>query len=211
MNNCLLTLFENERNIRKLAGGLPIAFEMAGIELPGGNPAVGLLREHAIVGYFQDCLGIDKVKVPESGVKRGYDVEICGKTLSIKTVTGNGEIKVIWTADNQKVDEEILNYKVDSDMFLVRIFWDKDVSSVFYIPQETQTEVINNIGRQNYLVSRRDTNNRGITISKPAMRLLQEHSETKTISINWKKEGLRYTPYDRWAGFWKKIDESKAD
>ena len=210
MNSCLLTLFENERSISKLARGLPLAFEMAGIELPSGNPAVGVLREHAIVGYFQDCLGIDKVKVPKSGVKRGYDVEICGKALSIKTVTGNGEIKVVWTSDNQKVDEEILSYKVDSDMFLVRIFWDEDVPSVFYIPQETQAEVINNIGRQKYLASRRATNNRGIIISNPAIKELQKHSKTKIISINWKKSGLSYTPYDRWIDFWKEKEEQTS-
>ena len=207
MNGDLLTLFENRIQAGKLAKGLPIAFEMAGMEFPSGNPAVGFLREHALVGYFQEYFGVDKVKVPESGVKRGYDVEIHGEALSIKTVTDNGEIKVIWTVDNKKVDEEILNYKPSYDMFLVRIFWGKNVPSVFYIPMEAQTEVINNVSRQNYLISHRATNNRGISISKQSIRALQEHNKTKVMSIDWQKKSRKYTPHDRWISFCKEFDE----
>ena len=204
MNDCMLSLFDNKIFLNKLAKGLPIAFEKASIELPRGNPAVGFLREHALIGYFQNCFGADKVKSPKSGVKRGYDVEVCGELLSIKTVTGNGEVKLIWTSDNVQVDEEIESrYKVVSDMFLVRIFWDKNLPSIFYIPKKAQEDIMHTMGRENYLLSRRKTNNRGISINRKAMRNLQNHSDTRRANIYWEKRGIEYSPYDRWAEFWE--------
>ena len=207
MNKCIVDLFNNKIQADKLAEGLPTAFEMASIELPSGNPAVGVLREHALIGYFQDCFGINKVETPVSGIKRGHDVIVCGHLLSIKTVKGNGSVKVLWTADNRRVDEEIeTKYKANCDMFLVRIFWDKNKPSVFYIPEKTQNEVMQELGREHYLVSNRGTNNRGISISSQAMKILQKHNATITMNINWIRKGLNYTPYDRWVEYWKHVN-----
>ena len=90
MNPCIIELFSDRNATTKFTLGLPQAFERASLELPGGNPAVDFLREHAITGFFKGYFG-DRAKIPAEGNKREFDVDICGHQLSIKTV-GNDPI-----------------------------------------------------------------------------------------------------------------------
>ena len=205
MNPCIIELFSDRNATTKFTLGLPQAFERASLELPGGNPAVGFLREHAITGFFKGYFG-DRAKIPAEGNKREFDVDICGHQLSIKTVTGRGRVKVLWTADTYSVNAEIDGgYSPSCDMFLTRIFWEQKKESVFYIPKEVQIEVFESDGADNYLSSATMTNNRGIEISTLSMNTLQAHADTRKLSVNWEKLGIEYTPYDRWEDFWKKV------
>ena len=85
MNRCLIDLLESEPRSGRLARGLPAAFETVRCEMPKGNPAVGLLREHVLTGFFLDEFGENRVKPAEKGIERGYDIELCGQHLSVKT------------------------------------------------------------------------------------------------------------------------------
>ena len=107
MNQCIIDILNDRTKLNKFVKGLPVAFEMASLELPKGNPAVGFLREHAIIGFFMNELGSQKVKFPKTGTHRGFDVIICGQNLSIKTVTGYNTFKVLWTVDPYQIGREI--------------------------------------------------------------------------------------------------------
>ena len=119
MNQCVVDLFWNPDHMKKLTSGLPEAFEIAAQEFPKGNPSVGVLREHAVTGFFQHVFGMDQVKVAERG--NGFDVMVCGSPLSIKTVTGNVGLKVIRTCDTIKTNAEVTQYRPSCD--LLRIYW----------------------------------------------------------------------------------------
>lgn len=204
INSCIVDLFNDELKTKKLVTGLPRAFEMAAIELPKGNPAVGFLREHSITAFFISIFGVDKVEIPDKGNLPRFDIKVCNQELSIKTVTGgSADIKVLWTVDNKKVSEAIDgDYVPDCDMFLTQIYWGKTKESVFYIPVESQISVYDYLGGSKYLRSATNTNNRGISLSKQAKELLLRHADTLRLSVSWDKVGLEYTPYTRWIDFW---------
>lgn len=204
MNNCIDRLLMDSDACTKLVTGLPQAFEMAGLEMPG-NPAVGFLREHAITAFFKSYFK-EQVIIPVKGNQKSFDIIVCEKELSIKTVSNNNGVKVLWTADTESVLTEIGGgYKPDCDIFLVRIFWGKCEESIFYIPKEVQIEIFDQVGSYKYLKSKTKTNNRGIEISKPIIKEIENHSQTKKLCVDWQKLGMNYTPYDRWEKFWESI------
>lgn len=204
MNQCIVDLFNDPQKVTKLKHGLPVAFEMAGLELPSGNPAVGFLREHAITGFFVYLFGADRVQLPEHGNARGFDIVVCDEPLSIKTVTSNGSVKLIWTVDTSSISKEIGGkYSPDCDMLLTRIYWNENKPSIFYIPLAVQEEVFTTLGVTKYLTAAIGTNHRGISIRAPAMTELMNHTKTMRLSVNWVKSGLDYTPYKRWEKFWE--------
>ena len=206
MNLCIVEIFEDPKKSEKLTRGLPKAFEMASLELPSGNPAVGFLREHAITGFFLHLIGKDKIKIPSSGNKKGFDISVCGEPLSIKTVTANGGVKVVWTVDDDSVKKEIGGiYKPDCDMLLTKIYWGKECPSIFYIPLSVQRDIYDKLGSKEYLTAASGTNHRGISIRQPAMKKLLEHPSTLSMVVNWQMVGLDYTPYSRWEEFWEEV------
>ena len=204
MNQCIVDLFTDRKKAETLVRGLPVAFEMARLELPGRNPAVGFLREHAITGFFVHLFGKEQVGLPERGNTRGFDVTVCGKQISIKTVTGKGGVKVVWTVDDSRVKKEIgSNYTPDCDMFLTRIYWGEDKPSIFYIPLHVQKKIYAEIGRDKYLTAATGTNHRGISVRSAAMTKLMNDCDTMKLNVHWIESGLDYTPYARWEEFWE--------
>jgi len=205
MNQCLTELFADKARIGHFLQKLPVAFEMAANEMPKSNPAIGILREHIIIGYLIGEFSKDRIMLPEMGNERAYDVVVCGEKLSIKTMTGSGldSLKVVWTADQEKIAEEIKGgYYPSSDMLLVIIQWNKTAESVFYIPHHVQSEIFHQLGSQDYLKAAMGTNHRGINISSLALKKLLDHTDTLKHKVNWVKQGLDYTPYKRWEDFW---------
>ena len=205
MNKCVVELFSDTERIKKFLNGLPLAFELAQLEFPKGNPAVGLFREHVIVGFFKYELGGDKVKATQSGTQRGFDVQICGKPLSIKTITGSGQIKVLWTVDPLQIGKEIASgYKPAYDILLVMIYWGRERESVFYIPLEAQRKVYDALGGKDYLHAAVGQNHRGVSLSKLAKNKLISDEGTCKHRINWEKQKISHNPYERWESFWKR-------
>ena len=76
---------------------------------------------------------------------------------------------------------------------------------MFYIQAEAQRQVMEELGRDNYLGSSLGTNNRGISIKSLAMKKLENHASTISLTVNWQKQGLDYTQYDRWQKFWSDV------
>ena len=208
MNRCLYDLLHcPERSIR-FTKGLPTAFDVVRQRMPKRSPAVGILRGHAIIGFFVAEFGDDCVDVPESGNERSYAVVLCGKKLSVKTRTDNGGIKVLWTSDTEQVEREIKEgYKPEHDILLIKIFWGYDKDSVFYIPLSAQLSVFNYLGRDHYLSSSTGTNNRGIEIRRKAVTLLKSHSDTISISVNWVTDNIKHPePWAEWSYYWKNME-----
>ena len=205
MNVCISQLFDDHTAMHRLATGLPKAFAMARMEMPKGNPAVGLIREHILTGFFVDFFGSQNVEILDDGTNRGFDLHLYGHPLSIKTVTANGEVKVLWTVDPLKIGMEISrDYIPESDLFIVNIFWGKARDSIFYIPVGVQIEMRNKY-RDGYLNAKVGTNHRGIAISKQAMREMKEDHKVLKHRVNWKESDLHYQPHDRWKDFWRSI------
>lgn len=200
MNRCIVDLLTNHESANKLVSGLPIAFEQASLEMPS-NPAVGMIREQALIGFFYNTIGSGQIRTMKHGNQRGHDLMVCGKELSIKTVTKNGGIKILWTVDQGSIANESLI--PDCDIFLVQIWWGENCRSIFYIPLEVQLEICNQMGANNYhKIGKTGTNNRGIELSKDALSYLLKHNNTISLQVNWTKQGLNYTPYKRWEDFW---------
>ena len=201
MINTLRDLLTDEKTIGHFVSGLPEAFEMVAAELPS-NPAIGLLREQVIVGFLMAKLGSDKVKVADSNTQRDYDLLIDSLPLSLKTITGQGGLKILWTVDQVRVAKELKSYQPKSDLLLIRIFWGSRVKSVFYIPITAQQETRAHLG-QDYLHVGTGTNHRGIEISKKAINRLESHAATIALEVEWRKQGLGFKPYERWEAFWR--------
>ena len=208
MNPCLFDLFQTPAKRDRFAKGLPIAFDMVRQRMPRSNPAVGILREHVILGFFVAEFGKDRVIVPEQGNKRGYDVVLCDCELSIKTRTRDGAFKILWTVDTQMVEHEISNiYKPEHDLLLINIFWDMTRESVFYIPLSVQQSIYGELGYSRYLSSSTGTNNRGIEIRGSAVSKLKAHPETISFPVTWETGHMQYPlPWDEWEKYWKNED-----
>lgn len=206
MNPCIVNLLNDENRIDHFIQKLPIAFEMASNEVPPGNPAIGILREHVIIGYFISEFGQNRVSVPTEGNKRGFDVIVCDEKLSIKTVTGNNNVTVVWTVDQSIINQEISGrrYQPECDLFLVTIHWEHTRDSIFYIPISVQLETYDMFNNVGYLNAKPGTNHRGITISTKAIKAMKSHPDTLKREVTWTKHGTYYTPYERWEEFWKK-------
>ena len=204
MNRHLIRLFRSEEKLARLVSWLPEAFEIVRNEMPPRNPAVGILREHILTGFFVNEFGEENVDVPRDGVQRGIDIRLHGVGLSIKTTTGSGTsgVKVLWTVDALQIGREISrDYEPDCDIILVNIFWGKRRESIYYIPVEVQQLVRNELG-DGYLHAAVGTNHRGISISAAAIRKLKDHKDTLSASVDWQVTGIDQSPYERWVKYW---------
>ena len=206
MNPCLIDLFESEDRLNRLVTGLPNAFETVRHEMPKGNPAVGILREHVLTGFFINEFGEDDVVVPDWGVERSYDLEICGQYTSVKTGTNRTQVKVSWTADSLTIGSEVAEYQPFCDIFLVEIFWGRSAESIFYIPLSVQEDAKKQTDESkylSYLTAAVGTNLRGISITKEAMKILRSHKDTKRATVDRTETGITAKPHDRWVDYWE--------
>ena len=184
--------------------GLPEAFEMVGLALPDRNPAVGFLREHVLIGFFLSEFGEENVKLPSTSTERGYDVTVCDEKVSIKTVTGGGKIRLLWTPDSFRAGSEVTEYYPEHHLLIVHINWNQDKYGIYYIPQSVQSEIYNKAPKE-YLHVPVGTNHRGAELPTRVKNALFEHENTIKYKINWVKKGLNYTPYGRWVEYWQKL------
>ncbi|MDE3270093.1 MAG: ThaI family type II restriction endonuclease [Pseudomonadota bacterium] len=204
MNKNLIDFFRSETRLHRLTSGLPKAFKIVKHEMPKGNPAVGILREHVLTGFFLNAFGEENVSVPDKGIVRDYDIEIYEKKLSIKTVTGNATFKVLWTVDPLQVGREISEYKPFCDILLVEIHWDKNRESIFYIPVEVQRVIKSELGAK-YLTARVGTNHRGISLTTEAKLMLIKHKDTISAKVDWRCKEIKIHPHERWVTYWRRL------
>lgn len=200
-------LFSNISTVSEIQSKLPKLFRIAEIESSRAGKIgmeVGSLREKVIGGLLIYKFGENNVNTEIPITESETDVIIGSKNLSIKTITGNGGVKAVWTVDAESSRNFINNYIPKCDILLIQIWWGEDKDSFFFIPIEVQNEIFSTMGRDKYLkMPKAGTNPRGVEFSKESIQRMLQHPKTLKIKINWVKQDIPYNVYERWVDFWK--------
>jgi len=209
-------LFEDIDTINKIKTKFPYLFNVAEIENSRAckiGMEVGTARERIIVALLIWKFGEKTVETQIPTTTPEVDVKVFNQPISIKTITGLGGIKVIWTVDAQKAREFVDNYSPIYDMLIVQIKWDMSKGDLekgihpgglFLIPTTVQKKVLDKLGKENYLtLPKMGTNPRGVEISREGLNTLLQDKDTKCIKIIWKHTKIDYNPYKRWVDYWK--------
>ncbi|MBI4016783.1 MAG: ThaI family type II restriction endonuclease [Candidatus Aenigmarchaeota archaeon] len=199
-------IFRDSKLIEDIKRKLPKLFQIAEIEASRAGKVgmeVGSVREKIIIALLIHKFGEEKVNVRLPITESESDVILDGKGISIKTITGNGGVKAVWTVDASKAREFIDNYEPKCDIILVKICWGTDDGGFFLIPLTVQEEILQLLGKENYLkMPKAGTNPRGVEFSKEALDKLLSHKNTLRIQLTWKKEKIDYDIYARWVDYW---------
>ena len=171
-------LFSDKKSIAELQKKLPKLFLMAELESSRAGKIgmeVGSFRERILISYFIYKFGENNVTVNLPPTEHEIDVLVNNKPYSIKTITNNAGVKVVWTVDREKVLDFIKKYQPKCDIILVNIRWDGE-GSLFLIPLEAQKEVFLQLDADGYLKApKQGTNPRGIEFSKETLLRLLAH------------------------------------
>ena len=209
-------LFKDTDAIDKIKIKLPYLFNVAEIENSRAGKIgmeVGTTRERIIVALLIWKFGEENVVTEIPTTTPEVDVKVFNQPISIKTITGLGGIKVIWTVDAQKAKEFVNNYSPIYDMVIVQIKWDMNEDDLkmgvhpgclFFISSVVQQKVLDNLGKENYLtLPKIGTNPRGVEICREGLNALLHDKDTKCIKVVWKHTKIDYNPYKRWVDYWK--------
>lgn len=211
MTSRLYEIFVDKQLVNRIKKRLPYLFQLAELESSRAGKIgmeVGSLREKIVIALLIYKFGEENVKTQIPITEPETDVELFGHPVSIKTITGMGGVKIIWTVDAQKAREFRETYIPKCDVLLVQIKWNR-VGTLFYIPVEVQERILKKLGRERYFkLPKLGTNPRGVEISKEALLKLMGDSETKSIRIDWQRSKIEYKPYDRWVEYWSRKDLS---
>jgi hypothetical protein len=207
VNSHLLPVFEDKDLVAKIQRKLPFLFELAEAESQRAGRVgmeVGSKREQILVALLMYKFGEANVQVDIPITATEVDALVFGEPISVKTVTGLGSVKVVWTVDWQKVQEFKERYQPSCDILLAQIQWGGD-GGLFLIPKELQSEVFSKIGRDSYLLTpRQGTNPRGVEISRGAFRAMLASKSVRKIPIRWQRSPEAIpSPYQRWLELWR--------
>jgi len=203
----LSEIFEDKKLIEKIKKRLPYLFQLAELESSRAGKVgmeVGSMRKKILIALLIYKFGGRNVETKLPITEREMDVKLFEYPIFIKTITGMGGVKIIWTVDAQKSREFRETYTPKCDTLLANIEWD-GTGNLFYIPLEVQQRIFGNLGRERYLkLPKAGTNPRGVEISKEALLRLVRDPNTKAIEIEWHRSKIEFEPYQRWLDYWKK-------
>jgi len=208
MNEHLLKIFNDEILINKIKTRLPYLYRIAELECSRAGRIgmeVGSVREKIVVALLIYKFGEDNIQTEIPITKQETDVELFGKPISIKTITGRGfgGVKIVWTVDALSAKQFLENYYPSCDILFVQIVWGGR-GGFYYIPVEAQQALFEEIGREKYLkLPTPGTNPRGVEISQETLAKLTRDKNTKFIEIVWNKPQIDYHPYKRWVDYWR--------
>jgi len=171
---------------------LPKLFKEARREADAlGNPmTVGLYRKNKIINLLIRCYGHNRIEDVSSSRVSGRDVLIDNIAISIKTISNNNDVKLKWTVDAEKVAVLMREYIPLYDLILARINWDMrekyQPSGLFFIPKDTQINILQTLGRENYIrPPSPGVNARGSSLTKQAFEKLLDDNDTIHIDVDW--------------------------
>ena len=205
----ITNLFTDQSVIQKIQSRLPELFYIAELESSRAGKIgmeVGSVRERILIALLIYKFGKDNVETEIPIIEPEIDVKVFSQPISIKTITGKriGGVKLVWTVDAEKARRFSQEYHPRCDILLVQINWG-GAGGFFFIPQSTQLQILDELGRSNYFtLPKPGTNPRGVEISKQALARLTKHPKTISIPILWRRTRVDYNPYERWLEFWKK-------
>lgn len=208
MTHSIDSLFSDEKLVAKIQRRLPNLFQISDLACTRNGKIgqeVGATREKILIALLIYHFG-DKVLNTVDPTKYDVDVRVENvpisiKTITVKTVNVSG-IKIVWTADNQKAAYFHDTFYPTTDLLLAVIRWGHD-GGLYYIRHEQQEDIFKSMGRDNYLrMLRAGTNNRGVEYSSAAIGQLIRTAYAQ-IPITWKREDLKYNPFEQWIEYWK--------
>lgn len=206
MTSRLAELFQDPKIVEKIRQRLPYMFQIAELECSRAGKIgmeVGSVREKILIALLIYRFGEENVEAKIAITEPEVDVKLYGKPVSIKTITGFGGVKMIWTVDAQKAAEFRNTYTPKCDMLFALINWGRQ-GGLCYIPLEVQLKVLSRMGRNQYIkLPKPGTNPRGVEYSKEALMNLLEAKQTKRIEIEWRKKQVEFNYYERWVDLWK--------
>lgn len=209
----LAEIFEDEELKDKIRNTLPYLFRLAELEVSRAGKIgmeVGTFRERILVALLIYKFGKENVETEIPITEYAVDVKLFGEPISVKTFTGSGGVKAIWTVNAKRAREFLEGYQPKCDMLIAHVKWGK-TGGLYYIPLEVQLEVFNQMGRERYLkLPKIGTNPRGVEFSREALRKLMNHPKTKVIKINWQRPKVKYDPYEKWVTYWREGISGKA-
>jgi len=193
----MLTAFEDDYFIHKVQEMFPSLIERADNEASKyGKTGMekGSVRKKFLIDFLIDYFGEERIKTTLLGDIVGVDLKINSLPVKIKTITGKGAVKIIWTVDRKKLEDSVRNYTPTCGIFFVRINWrmkeSNRPSGLFWIPIEAQKRVLRKLGIENYIkLPKIGTNSRGSPLSKIGLNMLLEDKDTLHIDINWYHSG----------------------
>ena len=206
-------LFDDELIIRRVKNKLPRLFQLAELESSRNGKIgmeIGSVRERILIALLMYKFGIDIVNPDIPITAPEVDVYVDDTPLSIKTFTtenGNfSSVKLIWTVDSQKAQEFKDTYIPSCDMLLAKIYWN-NVGKLMLFSKESQQKILSSIGRDRYIkLPKKNTNSRGVEISKEALTLLSDCPDTQVIDIKFTRGKIDYREvYTKWLDAW--LDE----
>lgn len=207
MNSQIRKILEDDTTISLLQKKLPLLFQIAELESSRAGKVgmeVGTIRERILVAFLLLKFGESNVKTEIPTTRSEQDVILYERAISIKTISGKrlSSVKLVWTVDHFKSTEFRNEYTPQCDMILVHINWGGN-GCFYYIPQEVQLEVLDRLGKDNYIkLPVEGTNPRGVELSTLGVNEISRHQNTFSISIHWNKNDIIYKPYQRWIDLW---------
>lgn len=192
--------------VQKIKRQLPYLFQLAELESSRAGKAgmeVGSTREKVLIALLIYKFGAENVETDIPITEPEVDVKLFGKPINIKTITGLGGVKIIWTVDAQKAREFRESYIPKCDVLLALIKWG-GTGGLYYVPLEAQRRVFKELGREGYIrLPKPGTNPRGVEYSREALLRLLNDKETRVIEIFWEKQPIKFNAYQRWVDLWK--------
>ena len=208
-------MFYNHDTAEKIKAKLPVLFTIAEKESSRAGKIgmqVGSMRENILISLLIWKFGEENVKTDLPITTSEVDVLVNGSPLSIKTVTGNALVKLIWTDDPQKTKSFIASYSPACDMLLAKIVWqsaeekkseDSSTGGLYFISVGSQHRVYEQLKDRYFKIPKKGTNARGLGLSPHAFDLLLHDAETLKLDIVWKKGDLNHNIYKRWIEYWE--------
>ena len=202
----LAELFGDPKFAEEVQEKLPYLFRLAELELSRAGKVgmeVGTLREHILIALLMYKFGRENVDPNIPITEYAIDLKLFGEPLSIKTITGSGSVKAIWTVNAKKASKFVETYKPKCDILLAKLKWGGS-GGLYHIPLEAQEEVFRSIGKHKYLkLPKPGTNPRGVEFTRDTLLKLMAHPKTRKIQIWWSKPAIEFNPYERWIEYWK--------
>lgn len=205
--NPVKELFSDAHLVSRIKSKLPKLFHIAELESSRAGKVgmeVGSVREKVIIALLIHKYGKESVNTNIQITEAETDVIVNGVPYSIKTITGNGGVKVVWTVDASSAASFIENYAPKCNILFIQINWGYTRGGFSLIPLEVQKRVLRALGKNRYLkLPKAGTNPRGVEFTREAIESMLADKETSKIDIDWKKEVFEYDIYKKWVEYWQ--------
>ena len=144
-NNPVKDLFSDNRLVLRIKNKLPKLFHIAELESSRAGKIgmeVGSAREKVIIALLIYKYGKEKVNTNIPLTEAETDVIVNNIPYSIKTITGNGGVKAVWTVDSSSAANFIDNYMPKCHIILIQINWGYKKGGFSLIPLQVQKMVL---------------------------------------------------------------------